>query len=88
MRPGYLEASLTHELLRVVLGLRKIVRPDGSMLSTLFLDLPDRKHYPDYYTIIAKPIALRDISRKLRDAGYRAVSEILQDLDLMCENAK
>jgi SNF2 family DNA or RNA helicase len=88
VRPGYLDAALTHELLRIVLGLRKIVRPDGSLLSTLFLDLPDRKHYPDYYTIIEKPVALRDISRKLRDAGYRAVSEILQDLDLMCENAK
>lgn len=42
---------------------------DEYELSALFLELPSKKEYPDYYQIIKHPIALEDMkvrSRKTR----------------------
>ncbi len=79
--------ELTSDLIRISLQLRKICRPDGSLLAALFLDLPDQKYYPDYYGLIKNPICLKSITRKLRDALYRTVTEITEDIRIMCQNA-
>lgn len=87
VRPGVIPMDITSDLIRISLVLRKIERADGSLLSFLFIDLPDAKHYPDYYEIIKNPISLKLITKKLRDAQYRTVSEITYDHDLLAANA-
>ena len=88
IKQGMLDMRLTQELIKISLNLRKLQRVDGSLMSMLFIDLPDAKLYPDYYTIISQPICLKDITRKLRDAKYNAVSSIAEDLELLCTNAR
>lgn len=46
------------------------VGPDVDM-GKLFMDKPSRVHYPDYYTLIARPIGLNDIKRKIQSSRYR-----------------
>lgn len=41
---------------------------DEYELSTLFLELPSKKLYPDYYQIIKNPIALENIKVKNENA--------------------
>lgn len=85
--PGIIPMALTSDLIRISLVLRKIERTDGSLLSFLFIDLPDAKFYPDYYQIVKYPMSLKLMTKKLRDAQYRTVSEITYDMDMMVANA-
>jgi hypothetical protein len=80
--------ALTSDLIRISLSLRKIPRADGSLLSFLFIDVPDAKLYPDYYRIIKNPVCLKGITKKLRDAQYTTVTHITYDMDLLEANAK
>jgi ATP-dependent helicase STH1/SNF2 len=54
----------------------------------LFLDLPSKKMYPQYYVMIAKPIALDIIKKKIKNKSYRNVKQFKEDFHLMFENAK
>jgi superfamily II DNA or RNA helicase len=85
--PGVIPMGITQALIRIMLALRKIPRIDGSMLSTLFLDLPDAKHYPDYYAIVKNPVSLKTMTRKLRDAKYNSTSELTSEMNTMVQNA-
>lgn len=40
---------------------------DGRQLSDQFIKLPPRKEYPDYYTIIKKPIDITKIMNYVDD---------------------
>lgn len=56
--------------------------------NLLFLDIPKKSEYPDYHVIIQRPIALRQIRRKLENRTYRTVSACHDDFELMINNAK
>jgi hypothetical protein len=43
---------------------------------------------PRYYELVARPICLRDMLDKVVQFQYRAVSELLADMDLMACNAE
>ncbi|KAG2219089.1 hypothetical protein INT45_005820, partial [Circinella minor] len=58
------------------------------ILSTLFLQLPSKRQYPDYYEVIKNPIALSNIKTKIDQKEYKSVSELKADIDLMVSNAK
>ncbi|KAI8920986.1 Bromodomain-containing protein [Powellomyces hirtus] len=60
---------------------------DGRQLAEMFLELPDREEYPDYYMEIKSPIALDMIRRKVRDKVYRSMGEFESDFSLMIANA-
>ncbi|CAF1429645.1 unnamed protein product, partial [Rotaria sordida] len=55
----------------------------GRTLSTVFLTLPSKLDYPDYYEIIQKPIDLKRI--ELRQ--YSSINDLSNDLQLMFDNA-
>lgn len=40
---------------------------DGRELILIFLELPPRKIYPDYYHVIAKPIDMGMIEAKIKN---------------------
>lgn len=60
----------------------------GRLLSLNFQRLVPKKLYPDYYKIIARPVALDTVKKKLDENMYRHLREVRDDLNLIFRNAK
>lgn len=58
----------------------------GRKRAELFMDLPDKEAYPDYYTYIEQPISLSEIKQRAEE-DQDAPEEIVSDLKRMCTNA-
>uniref|UniRef100_A0A182Q1C5 Polybromo-1 n=1 Tax=Anopheles farauti TaxID=69004 RepID=A0A182Q1C5_9DIPT len=56
-------------------------------LSYIFMKLPSKSEYPDYYDIIKDPIDIEKIEKKLRQQAYESVDDMATDFMLMFENA-
>ncbi|XP_035918994.1 protein polybromo-1-like isoform X3 [Anopheles stephensi] len=56
-------------------------------LSYIFMKLPSKSEYPDYYDIIKDPIDIEKIEKKLRQQVYESVDDMAADFMLMFENA-
>ncbi|KAJ7585616.1 SNF2-family ATP dependent chromatin remodeling factor snf21 [Mycena floridula] len=54
----------------------------------LFRELPDRRMYPDYYTTIARPIAISQIKKRISGNYYKNVQQYHDDWKLMFNNAR
>lgn len=61
---------------------------DGHLVSEIFMKLPSRKLYADYYQVIKKPTAITQIKKNLLKDKFDTYDEFLDQLRLMCENAK
>ncbi|KAK4337204.1 hypothetical protein RND71_043303 [Anisodus tanguticus] len=59
----------------------------GRQLSKIFMKLPSRVDYPEYYEIIKQPIDLDKISMKIKTCVYDSLDELLSDLVLTFDNA-
>ncbi|KAH9166891.1 Bromodomain-containing protein [Lactarius sanguifluus] len=64
------------------------VDKDGRSLSADFLRLPNKRMYPDYYTVIKKPIALDKIKSQLDIGEYTSLIAVKSDLEQCFRNAK
>ena len=62
--------------------------PSGRSLSVDFIRLPNKRTYPDYYTIIKKPIALDKIKSHLDAGQYPSLLTVKNDLEQCFRNAK
>ena len=80
--------TIYKELVTVINTIQKYKREDGSQLAFIFIDKPPKSIYPDYYSLITQPIALKQIQNKLRKAEYNYFEEIELDFALMCHNAR
>jgi protein polybromo-1 len=60
---------------------------DKRQLSAVFMKLPSRVDYPEYYDIIKKPIDLDKIGSRLIHGNYETLEELLSDLVLCFVNA-
>uniref|UniRef100_A0AAG5D381 Polybromo-1 n=1 Tax=Anopheles atroparvus TaxID=41427 RepID=A0AAG5D381_ANOAO len=56
-------------------------------LSFIFMKLPSKSEYPDYYDIIKNPIDIEKIEKRLRQQAYESVEDMATDFMLMFENA-
>jgi ATP-dependent helicase STH1/SNF2 len=54
----------------------------------LFLELPSKVDFADYYQIITNPIALDMIERRINSPYYKSMDEFVADFKLMCSNAR
>jgi ATP-dependent helicase STH1/SNF2 len=54
----------------------------------MFRDLPDRTDYPDYYVIIANPICMQQIKRKINKKEYQSPQQFFADVRLLCDNCR
>ena len=59
----------------------------GRQLSLIFLKLPSKHEYPDYYDIIKRPIDLEKISSKIRNNQYETMEDAVADFSLVFDNA-
>lgn len=62
--------------------------PSGRSISIDFLRLPNKRTYPDYYTVIKKPIALDKIKSQLDAGQYPSLIAVKNDLEQCFRNAK
>ena len=53
-----------------------------------FIELPERKLYPDYYEIIHKPICMKQIENKINKKEYQGLKEFRRDIGLLCKNCR
>ncbi|TKY84939.1 hypothetical protein EX895_006019 [Sporisorium graminicola] len=60
----------------------------GRKRCLLFLDVPKKSDYPDYHVIIEKPIAMRQIKRRIDNRTFRRVDTCRDEFHLMVRNAK
>jgi len=61
---------------------------DGRRRCELFLEIPSKKLYPDYYVLIEKPIALDIINTRIHSTYYDTVQDFINDFRLMFGNAR
>ena len=61
---------------------------DSRRRADIFMELPDKKLYPDYYGYISHPIALDVILKKVNTSKYTTLDQVKADFDLMFENAR
>ncbi|KAM6484921.1 hypothetical protein HDV62DRAFT_274850 [Trichoderma sp. SZMC 28011] len=87
-RPPMVLTPTEARIFSLLKELRKIKDADGNALAVPFERLPDKTVVPDYYQIIANPIALDNIKKKTKRKKYQTVDQALSDLELMFENAK
>ncbi|KTW30206.1 hypothetical protein T552_00684 [Pneumocystis carinii B80] len=56
--------------------------------SEMFLELPNKRIYPDYYILIKNPIALNKIKKRLDNSYYTSLDDFKADFHQMFENAR
>ncbi|KAH7105035.1 Bromodomain-containing protein [Auriculariales sp. MPI-PUGE-AT-0066] len=61
---------------------------DKLSLSEVFMTVPPKADYPDYYQIIKHPIALDDIKTFLDRRMFRTIESVKDQFDTMFKNAK
>jgi len=61
---------------------------DGRDLSLIFMDLPPKDIYPDYYQFIPSPICFNIINNKLYRGEYSTFLDFEKDIELLCKNAQ
>ncbi len=62
--------------------------PPKRLIIGPFVKLPPKRDWQDYYLIIANPICMNDISKKLKKDEYRSLADLRRDLDLMVKNCR
>lgn len=96
-----LDTIATNNVKKVVEEVKLLTDDNGELIANLFLKVPSKALYPDYYQIVTSPISIHEISRKLKATSeirgkskknlkqgyYRSISEVLEDFKLMLDNA-
>jgi ATP-dependent helicase STH1/SNF2 len=54
----------------------------------LFVQLPSKRDYPDYYTIITEPMACDTIQKRINNKAYQSIEEFARDFKQMFANAR
>lgn len=57
-------------------------------LSEIFMELPDRTDYADYYQIIKEPISIAEIKGRIASGEYASLHQFMGDFELMFSNAQ
>ncbi|XP_019875742.2 protein polybromo-1 isoform X3 [Aethina tumida] len=69
-------------------SIRDYKEPKSSrQLSQIFMKLPSKIEYPDYYEVIQKPIDMDRISHKMKTNQYETLEDLVADFVLMFDNA-
>ncbi|GMS95686.1 hypothetical protein PENTCL1PPCAC_17861 [Pristionchus entomophagus] len=61
---------------------------EGAELCEAFIQLPPRRELPHYYQTISNPMDFAKIKKKIGSGRYSSISEMGEDVQLLCSNAK
>jgi ATP-dependent helicase STH1/SNF2 len=62
--------------------------PPTRLIIGPFVELPDKKLYFDYYSVIVHPIAMDAIEKKVKSHQYRSLKEYGNDITLLATNCR
>lgn len=69
-------------------AVRDYKEPKASrQLSLIFMKLPSKIDYPDYYEVISNPIDMEKIAQKLKTNCYENLDDLVADFIVMFDNA-
>lgn len=80
-----------HDLFQLIHDLSKhlcSIEEGGEELAAGFQRIPNRRLLPDYFDIIAEPIAFSTIRSKIQKKQYSAFPEFVRDVAQICHNAQ
>ncbi len=80
--------KLMEEFNDIINGITNLTDSNGYMVADLFLELPDKTLYPDYYALIKEPISLDQIRQRLNNSTYNSTNDFESDFKLMFRNAR
>ncbi|XP_037956696.1 protein polybromo-1 [Teleopsis dalmanni] len=69
-------------------SIRNIKKEDGATLCDTFIRAPKRRQEPSYYDVVANPIDLLKIQQKLKTDSYDDIDDLMNDFELLVNNAK
>jgi ATP-dependent helicase STH1/SNF2 len=81
------EIFLQRQLNHLLDAISNQLNEGGIQRCHLFLNLPSKRAYPDYYTTIDNPISLNQIRSKINADQYDSMVQFKNDMDLMFSNA-
>eukprot|EP00794_Sanderia_malayensis_P006139 gene6139-6845_t len=61
---------------------------DGRLLSEIFMELPSKVDYPDYYKVISQPMDIKTIQENVKNGKYQNEESFLRDFEIMFANAR
>ncbi|CUM65286.1 uncharacterized protein PRCAT00002921001 [Priceomyces carsonii] len=61
---------------------------DGHNVAEIFMTLPSRKLYPDYYQVIKQPVSINQAKKNIKQEKFDSFEAFVDELKLMCSNAK
>lgn len=80
-----------HDSFQLIYDLSKYlcsVEEGGEELAAGFQRIPNRRLLPDYFDIIAEPIAFSTIRSKIQKKQYSTFPEFVRDVSQICHNAQ
>ncbi|CAG7854168.1 SubName: Full=Related to RSC complex protein-Laccaria bicolor {ECO:0000313/EMBL:CCA74147.1} [Serendipita indica DSM 11827] len=81
-------SAVMRQGMRLWNAVRNYTDAEGNELAVDFLKLISKKLYPDYYKVIARPMALDMVKSRLELDGYPSLESVMADMELIFENAK
>jgi len=72
---------------KIINELKNLTDKSGRKISELFIELPSKEYYSDYYNIIKNPISISIINNKIKKGEYPTLDSLYKDLKLMQDNA-
>lgn len=60
---------------------------NGRRYVDIFLELPDRKLYPDYYTMIPNPMSVTSLEIRMKKNPYTKIDKFHEHIDQLWQNA-
>ncbi|XP_066252584.1 protein polybromo-1 isoform X2 [Euwallacea similis] len=87
-KPRKVMSPLEKALKHLFEAVRDYKDPKGErQLCQIFMKLPSRLEYPDYYEVIKHPIDMERIAHKMKNNFYESVEDLAADFTLMLDNA-
>ncbi|KTW30746.1 hypothetical protein T552_00458 [Pneumocystis carinii B80] len=77
-------SELSQEILS---ELKAMKDSSGRTYSDIFLEIPSKKEYPEYYQIIQKPMSFNIIEKKIKKNQYARLLDFENDIRLIFANA-
>lgn len=85
-RPPVIDLPYVQRIKNVIKMLKKEIDDDNEPLTLPFERLPDELREPRYYTVIANPVCLEDIRKRVKTRKYKDFQTFQNDFQLMLTN--
>ena len=80
---------LKEAMLKCYFAVEQCEEPEtGRLRSVLFMDIPKKNEYPDYHVLIARPVCLKQIKRRIETRAYKTLEACRNDFRTMFNNAR